>query len=334
MRKKALFAIAIAVIFGSIVAILIFKRTNSASYELATVQKGTIVQEVLASGKVESPTKVDLQFKNSGEITFLKTEIGQKVKKGEVLAKQDASLLYAQLNQSQATLKNQEYKLKSRKENNIKNYDDKYDIKAQKALVEQAQSDIELQRAKINETVLTAPIDGFIVYADSEVGEIAKPETIVASIISEDKLQIDVDISETTIANVKVGQTAKITLDAFSDATEWTGKVVEIDSNETIKGGATYYKAIVFFDKEDSKIRSGMTANIWIKTNVSENTLFVPASALQNKNGKKIVQVLEGKQVLEKIVATGIKNNAGMIEILSGLSEGEQVVLGDKKIKK
>jgi RND family efflux transporter MFP subunit len=332
MSKKILAVVGI-IVFGG-VGFFIIQGKNTISYELATVELGDMIQEASVSGKIESPTKVKLQFKNSGEIIFLKAEVGQKVKAGEVLAKQDTSLLYAQLNQSQAALKNQEYKLRSREENNIKNYDDKYDIKAQEALVKQAQSDIELQRAKINETVLVAPIDGFIVAADSEIGEIAKPETIIASIISDDKLQIDVDIPEVAIANVKIGQMARITLDAFADGSEWTGRVVDIDSAETIKGGATYYKATIFFDKEDTRFKSGMTANLWIRTDFSENTLFMPISALQKKDNKDIARVLEAKQVKEKEVVTGIKNNSGMIEIISGLSEGEQIVLGDKKIKK
>lgn len=331
MSRKALFAIALVVIMGGVASTVIFQRANDVPYELATVQNGDIVQEVSASGKVESPTRVDLQFKNSGEITFLKTEVDQKVKKGEVLAKQDASLLYAQLKQAQAALKNQEYKLRSREENTIKNYDDKYDIKAQKALVAQSQADIELQRAKISETVLVSPMDGVIVTANSEVGEIAKPETLIVSVISDESLQINVDVAETAITNVEVGQTVRITLDAFDDATEWAGTVTEINSTETIRGGAVYYETTVSFDKKDSSIKSGMTANIWIKTAIAENTLLVPASALQKNNNKNIVKVLQGKQVVEKEVAIGLRNDAGMIEIISGLSQGEQIVIGNKK---
>jgi len=331
MRKKTLFIITIIIIVGGVAAMLIFRRVNKAPYDLSVVTRGDITQEVSASGKVASPTRVDLQFKNSGEIIFLKAEVGQRVKKGDILAKQNINLLNAQLKQLQATLKNQEYKLRSREENNIKNYDDKYDIKAQKAMIEQAKADIEAQTSKINEAILTSPMDGSIISTNSEVGEIAKPETIIVSIISDEKLQIDVDVAETTIANVKVGQPVKITLDAFDDATEWAGTVSEIDSAETIKGGAVYYKTTVSFDKEDSRIRSGMTANIWIKTATSENALSVPASALQKNNNKNIVKILQGDQILEKEVVTGLKNDAGMIEIISGLSQDDQIIIGNKK---
>lgn len=331
MSKKTVFIAAIIVIIGGVVATLLFQRANTVSYELTTVERGDIVQEVSASGTVESPTTVDLQFKNSGKIVVLKAEVGQRVAAGEVLAKQDMDLLSGQLRQSQAVLKTQEYKLRSLEENKKKDYEDKYDIKAQDAMVKQAQADIEVQRARINETILVSPIDGVVVAVNSEVGEVAKPETIIVSIISDDNLQIDVDISETTVATVEVGQPVKMKLDAFDDATEWTGRVANIDSVETIKGGAIYYKTTVFFDKEDARIRSGMTVNVWIKTAVSEDALFVPVSAVKKKDNEKIVQVLREKQVVEKEVMTGLKNDAGMIEIISGLSQGEQVILGDKK---
>lgn len=331
MSRKTFFTIAIIVTIGGIAATLIFQRANKVPYDLATVQQGNIVQEVSTSGKVESPTKADLQFKNSGKVVFLKAEVSQRVVAGEVLARQDNSLLNAQLKQLQAALKNQEYKLRSREENNIKNYDDKYDIKAQKAVIEQAKADIEVQKAKINEATLVAPMSGSIVAVNSEVGEIAKPETLIVSIISDESLQINVDVAETAIANVKTGQTVRITLDAFDNAIEWAGTVTEIDPAETIRGGAVYYKTTVSFDKKDPSIKSGMTANIWIKTAISENTLLIPASALQKNDNKNIVSVLQGKQVVEKEVITGLRNDAGMVEIISGLSQSEQLVIGNKK---
>jgi macrolide-specific efflux system membrane fusion protein len=122
-----------------------------------------------------------------------------------------------------------------------------------------------------------------------------------------------------------------MTFDAFDNAVEWLGVVSEIDSAETIKGGAVYYRATVSFNEKDARIRSGMTANIWIKTAISENTLTVPASALQKDNNKNIVKILQGNQAIEKEVTIGLKNDLGMVEIVSGLSPNDQVIIGDKK---
>lgn len=332
MNKKALFIAAMIAIIGGIVATFLFQRSGAVPYELATVVRGTMVQEVSASGTVEPTTRIDLQFKNSGKITEVRAGVGQMVKKGDIVAKQDASVLMSQLKQSESELVNQEYKLQSVVKNQAeKTNEERYLINAQKAIVEKASSDVRTQLERIGETVLVSPIDGVITAVNGEVGEIAKPETIVVSIMSSDALHIEVDIPETTIANVAVGQTARITLDAFDGGIEWSGKVSIMDPAESIRGGAVYYRATVLFDEEDDRIRPGMTANVWIKTAVAENTLSVPMSAVQAKDGKKIVQVLEGEQTAEKEVTIGIKDDAGMIEIVSGLSQGEQVILGSKK---
>lgn len=332
MSKKALFIAAMIAIIGSIVATFLFQRSGAVPYELATVVRGTMVQEVSASGTVEPTARIDLQFKNSGEITEIRSEVGQTVKKGDILAKQDAGVLVSQSRQSESELVNQKYKLKSVVKNEAEKTDEeRYLINAQKAIVEKARADVRTQMERIGETILVAPIDGVITAVNGEVGEIAKPETIVVSIVSSDALHIEVDIPETTIANVAVGQTARITLDAFDGGIEWSGKVSSMDPAESIRGGAVYYRATVLFDEEDDRIRPGMTANVWIKTAVAENTLSVPMSAVQAKDGKKIIQVLEGEQTAEKEVTIGIKDDAGMIGIVSGLSQGEQVILGSKK---
>ncbi|MBU2081949.1 hypothetical protein KKH14_00790, partial [Patescibacteria group bacterium] len=125
----------------------------------------------------------------------------------------------------------------------------------------------------------------------------------------------------------------------FDANVEWAGKIVKIDPAETVKGGAIYYKTTVFFDKEDKRIRSGMTANIWVKTASKENALYIPLNAIKEKRGKEptdsrlypYVEVLEGNQIKEKEVQTGMKGENGMIEIISGLNEGEQIILSTKK---
>jgi hypothetical protein len=146
-------------------------------------------------------------------------------------------------------------------------------------------------------------------------------------------LQIQLNVVEDKIVNVRVGQQARITFDAIGGE-EFGGKVVTVEPVETIIGGAVYYRTTILFDKADERIRSGMTANVWIKTAVSADALFVPASAVQSKDGKKIVQTLVAGQVVKKEVSVGIENDAGMIEIVSGLSEGDQIILGAEKKQK
>ncbi len=330
MNGKMLFAGTIIVAVGA--AGIFFLRGDRMPYDLVTAKKGSIVQEVSASGSVEPTTRVDLQFKNSGEIAEIHAEVGWIVKSGDVLAKQNTSVIMSQLRQSEAEFSNQEYKLRTVTKDEAKKTGEEMDlINAQKSIVEKALADVKVQRAKIMETVLVSPMDGMITAVGGTVGEIAKPETVVISIMSVDAPHIEVNVPETAIAKLSIGQKARITLDAFDDGVEWIGRVTEIDPAEITKGGAVYYRTTVLFEKEDSRIRPGMTANVWIETDVVENAISIPASAVQKKDGKKIVRVLQDGRAMEKEVSVGAKNDSGMIEIISGISEGEQVILGDKK---
>lgn len=330
MNGKILFAGTVIVAAGA--AGIFFLRGDRMPYDLATAEKGPIVQEVSASGSVEPTTRVDLQFKNSGEISEIRVEVGQIVKAGDILAKQDTSVLASQLRQSAAELSSQEYKLATVTKNEAAKTDEEQNlIKAQKSIVEKASADVRVQKAKIDESTLVSPMDGVITAVNGEIGEIAKPETIVVSIISTDAPHIEVDVPETAVAKLAVGQKARITLDAFDDDAGWAGSVTKIDPAEIVKGGAVYYRTTVLFEKEDSRVRPGMTANVWIETDVAENAVLVPASAVQKKDGKKIIRVLRDGIVTENTVTVGVRNDDGMIEIVSGVSDGDQVIIGDKE---
>ena len=206
--------------------------------------------------------------------------------------------------------------------------DNTFDISNTRINIQQAELDIQDTLNQIDNREIKSPINGIITEVNAKVGEIVGQDKIVVSLATGGALQIKLNVVEDNIVNVRVGQEARITFDSI-DKEEFLGKVVAIDPAETIIGGAVYYQTTILFEKKDELIRSGMTANVWIKTAVSKNALSVPASAVQNKNGKKIVLVLKGEEIVEKEVETGIKNDIGMIEITSGLSEGEQIILGN-----
>lgn len=207
----------------------------------------------------------------------------------------------------------------------------KADIDLAKAQISQSKASAAGIEEQIKEMTLSAPIDGVITDTNGNAGENVSPEAIVVSLMPSGNLEIDVDISESNIVSAKVEQGVRITLDAFPDTVSWSGKILSIDPAETLIGGSVYYKTKVVFDEEDDRIRSGMTANIWINADSRENVVSIPVSAVKKKNNKKYVEVLEGKTAVEREVETGPKGKDGAVEIVSGLSEGEKVITSDNK---
>ena len=102
--------------------------------------------------------------------------------------------------------------------------------------------------------------------------------------------------------------------------------MISIDPAEKLVEGVVYYKVTIDFEKENEAIKPGMTADVVIETAKKEDVLVVPRGALEDKNEKKIVKVLENGQVKEREVETGLEGDQ-LVEILSGLSEGDQVVV-------
>jgi multidrug efflux pump subunit AcrA (membrane-fusion protein) len=91
-----------------------------------------------------------------------------------------------------------------------------------------------------------------------------------------------------------------------------------------------YYETRIMFLSDEPSLRPGMTANVRIETGSSTATLVVPASALSFSATGTTARVAVGKEAQTRVVITGMRSQSGMVEILSGLSEGERVVLGEK----
>jgi multidrug efflux pump subunit AcrA (membrane-fusion protein) len=147
------------------------------------------------------------------------------------------------------------------------------------------------------------------------------------AVISKDKFKIETNVPEADIAKVGVGNVANVSLDAYGRDTIFPTKVIAIDPAETVIDGVSTYKVTLQFITEDERIKSGMTANIDIVTAKKEGILAIPQRALIRKDGIRIVRVLVEKEIEERKVETGIVGFDGFIEILSGLKEGETIVV-------
>lgn len=205
------------------------------------------------------------------------------------------------------------------------------DIAVYQANVDKAKASMVELEQKLDDAVLAAPIEGVVSKVNVKIGEtvIAGGEPAV-SLISVSKFEIEVDIPEADIGKVKLGNPVEISLDAFPEES-WPGQIAEMEPAETLIEGVVYYRVTVIFDEIDERIKSGMSADVTIETDRRENVLSVPYRAVVYKEGKKIIRILEGKEIKEIEVETGLKGSKGEIEIISGLNEGDKVITFIKK---
>ncbi len=203
-------------------------------------------------------------------------------------------------------------------------------IGQQRAIIKQSQANVKSLKAQIFKTVIYSPIEGMVAKQDAKVGQIVSPNAVLITIISEGQFEIEVNISEADIAKVKVGDYAKVTLDAYGDDDLFEAEVVKIDPAETVVEGVSTYKTTLNFKEKDERVRSGMTANIDILTGKKENVLAVPQRAVIEKNGEKFIKVIKNKIPKEVKVETGLRGSDGRVEIVSGLSVGDEIVVFEK----
>lgn len=206
-------------------------------------------------------------------------------------------------------------------------------ISAQEATVKQAQAKVATIQAQMNGAILRSPLAGIVTKKEISLGESASAHQLAISVISQSNLEIEAQVPEVDVGNITIGNRVSITLDAFSGET-FTGHVTYIEPGETIIDGVVNFKVTIAFDKNDTRFKSGLTANLTIDTLKKDNVLMLPQFAiLENDSGTFVRKISNGKTI-DVPVSLGIHGQNGMIEIISGVTEGEQVVnVGLKSVK-
>ncbi|HRY63259.1 MAG TPA: efflux RND transporter periplasmic adaptor subunit [Patescibacteria group bacterium] len=200
-----------------------------------------------------------------------------------------------------------------------------YDLKSAEAAVARARAGLSLAEANLGDNIIKAPVDGLITEVNNKIGEQNSLTEPVIKMIGDSRLEIEADIPESDVAKIKIGQTAKITLDSFGEDTIFAGTVTFTNPAEKIIQDVVYYEVKVQFNDNIEEVKPGMTANLTIETNRVDNVLRVPIRAVKQKDGQKFVEVLVLGQPQEKNISTGLRGDE-YIEITSGLSAGEEVI--------
>lgn len=211
------------------------------------------------------------------------------------------------------------------------------DLSLAEAQVSQAQASLANIEKQLTDSVLLAPLDGTITEVNYQPGEqFGSSGQAMIRMLADGNFEIEVDISESDINKIKTGNEATVTLDALSEETVFSARVSFIEPAQTLIQGVVYYKVklqlVDLFELQENLtnsgigLKAGMTANVVIITDSRENVLQVPARAVIEQDNKRIVRVLSNGQVNEVPVTLGLRGDEGLVEITSGLKDGDEVV--------
>jgi RND family efflux transporter MFP subunit len=205
--------------------------------------------------------------------------------------------------------------------NDAKNPPREVDIASYRAALTQA-------IANRDKATVRSPIDGVMTKINKKIGENVTSADIIMNVLAPN-YQIKVDIPETDVSKIKVGDTTGITLDAFGNDVKFTGKITQIELASTEIQDVVYYKVTVSLDKTDKEVKPGMTANVIVKGATRQSVLYIPFRTLRTNSGK-YVKVLENGKEKDVEVKIGLKADDGKVEIVEGLTEGQDVILSIK----
>lgn len=217
----------------------------------------------------------------------------------------------------------------------IKNYKDAFSstnlsIEDASLSIKQKENVLQNAKNKLTDYYIKAPFDGIITKIDAKVGEMATANVSLVTMMSADTFQIESYVPEVSIAQIKSGDKANVTLDAYGEAVLFDAKIISIDPAETIRDGVSTYKIKLQFSEKDDRIKSGMTANVSITTFNKPDVIVIPGGVVFNKEGKKFVQIKSGKKILDREIITGSVSSLGQVEVVSGLNDGNTVILNPK----
>lgn len=202
------------------------------------------------------------------------------------------------------------------------------DVAAAEAGVLSARAQLAAAAAQFENTIVRSPSNGTVTKVDIKVGEQAtalKPVIVVQDVGS---LYVEVNISEANIAQITAGQVVTYTFDALGPDKIVSGMVTTIDPASTVVSGVVNYKVTASVG-EAGQVKPGMTANMSILVSNRPAVLAVPQRSIIEKDSKKYVRVITDakKQVYtETEVTTGLEADGGLVEVLKGLTEGQEIV--------
>jgi RND family efflux transporter MFP subunit len=254
-------------------------------------------------------------------------DTGDSVKKGQLLGSIEPGALNSQLVQAQREVKVQDETLESMKENTLQYNRDARD--AQKHRIEAAQANVNSILAQFGDNRLFSPIEGVVLKRNADLGEIVSPTGPVLSIGNPKNLVIESNVPESDIIKVKVGQKANVTFDAFPADQIFEATVISIDPASTVIQDVVSYKIKLVLFSFDERLKSGMSANIDVKTAEKNDVMMIPLRAVKTEGKQKFVEILLDAQknlTERRNITTGLEGDEGMVEVSSGLKGGEKVI--------
>ncbi len=313
MKKFIITLIALGIVAGSVGAYYRYRGPGEeVRISRLAVARGDVIESVGATGTLQAVKTVQVGSQVSGNIKALYADFNSIVKKGQIVAELDPSLLQTQIEQARAnvirsqadldrlkvSLEDARVKLKRSESLAARKLVAAQDFEAAQVAVRSAEAQIKSSEASLSQskaslnqnevnlqhTVIEAPIDGIVISRNVDVGQ-----TVAASmnaptlfIIAEDlkKMQVNANVDESDVGRIRAGQVVKFRVDAYP-LEEFTGTVSQVRLQPIVTQNVVTYATVIDVPNQQLKLKPGMTANVTIEIARKNDVVRVPNAALR-----------------------------------------------------
>lgn len=323
-------------------------------YKSAVIDRGDVAMTVTATGTISAVTTVQVGSQVSGIIAALYADFNTPVTKGQLVAELDPTTFEAAVAQRRADVAQSEVRLRNARTQMLRqeqllakqlvaqaDYDlAKADFDALEAQITQVKAALLQAQTNLGYTKIRSPIDGVVVDRQYDIGQ-----TVAASFqaptlftIAQDltKMQVQADVDQSDIGRIRVGQSARFTVDAYPDE-EFVGAITQVRLNATVNQNVVTYPVIVGVENAELKLRPKMTADLSVEVDRVRDVLRVPNAALRFRPVEEAAGASGAAGARGAAAGAGMERGAqpggGFAGAAQGLAAGRRAGEGEKKEK-
>ena len=323
MKTRLILLAALIAVVATVVTT--YSRLGAAQPVVTTdvVSRGSIVNAVSATGTLEAVETVEVGTQVSGTVQWIGADFNSIVRKGQVLARLDPSLIQADVERGKASLASAEAdversrvmlmdaqtkatrarELAARQLIPASDLDAavvaqrsaEAQIKAVEAQATQARASLRQSQVNLQKTIITSPINGIVISRAVEIGQTVaaslQAPTLFTLAADLGQMQVNANIDESDLGSIKDGQTVSFRVDAYPNDT-FTGVVKQVRLNPAVVQNVVTYAAIISTRNPQLKLKPGMTASLTVETARKDNVLRVPSSALRFKPSAAVLEAI------------------------------------------
>jgi len=313
------------------------------SADLVTAETGGVAQGVKLTGTLAPLQQTTVHARVNAVLDAVLVREGERVTQGQLLARQNAADVSAQLAQAEAQLASAEVELKlteAYEQRKTRLHEQKYlsdvdlaaaqgETEVRRANLKVRQAQLEMARRGASDALITAPISGIVAQRHAEPGSNLAPGQVVMTLVNLDQLELAAAVPARDVPRIRIGDAVAFSVDGYPGET-FRGTVTRI--NPMANGGSRTITVYARVENRDGKLRGGMFASgrVLVARAAGAQGVTIPWNAVRQLDGKPQVWVIRNNALALQALELGTRDSgSGMVEVRSGLNAGERVVLTD-----